>query len=164
MPTRPKNISSISTTIENADRYGDSESDRPTVDIAEIVSYMLVISGTPSLAEMRSPPNNPADRFIVSTVIALTTISDGILRFENRISDLPAAEHITAITMTPSVPTFTPPAVEPEAPPISIRNIQMSFDESVSAVLPIDVYKRQSQGFTPRNGATRCRQSVLTSI
>ena len=108
----------------------------PTVQYAEKVSYVASIIITPgSTASSIIAPLITITRPMITREVALRAIAWGIFLLNIVTSSCPEAILATETSSTVTVDILTPPAVEPDAPPINIIAIEMTLDESVSNAL-----------------------------
>ena len=111
---------------------------RPTVAKADTDSKRLSVNPMGDVALINSAPNILKPIKIVTIVTASNTLSVGILRLKTHTVCLPLARVHMNSSKTTNVTVFTPPAVEPEDPPISIKNILTPFPASVSSAWSTD--------------------------
>ena len=82
---------------------------------------------------MKIPPNSASTTIIDTMVIASITLSSGMVRLKTVTVFLPLARVIRNRNSTMSVTVLTPPAVEPEEPPMSMRKMETPLPASVRA-------------------------------
>ena len=104
----------------------------PTVPTADAVSKRQVSRGRPSIPEIRHPPVRNRNRYMTRTAAAVRTVSSEILRPNILGCALLRNTELSDARRTARVVTLMPPAVEPGAPPVSMRKIIRSLPFSLS--------------------------------
>ena len=122
-PTLPKNISSIKINLEAREREGVIPFVKPTVATADATSNIESKREMPSMRLIETVPRIKKVIYITKIVAADKTVSSGMVLFRHSVFFFFLNTENRFANKTAIVFIFIPPAVEPDAPPISIRII-----------------------------------------
>ena len=131
----------------------------PTVAIAEATSNIQVNIGKPSTEQIIALPTINKDKYKTKIASELLTVSSSILRLKISVLLLRLNTEMVEAKSTVTVVIFIPPAVEPEEPPISIKQIIMRIpvwlitEKSAvlkPAVLGVTVWKIERSNLSPK--------------
>ena len=130
-PIRPANIRKIKMILEMIVKSRVIPSVKPTVAIADAVSYIAVTIGTFSmtLIIIAAPTHN--EIYNIKIVAALRTTVSGIVLPKLSVRERFLKIAILVVTNTKKVVIFIPPPVEPGAAPININTICKKILDSV---------------------------------
>ena len=130
-PIRPANIRKIKMILEIIVKSRVIPRVKPTVAIADAVSYIAVIIGTFSmtLIIIAAPTHN--EIYNIKIVAALRTTVSGIVLPKLSVRERFLKIAILVVTKTKKVVIFIPPPVEPGAAPININIICKKILDSV---------------------------------
>ena len=104
----------------------------PTVPRADTDSYRASVKVTGEVAEIKIAPSMPRAIIITAMVMASSTWAWGMVRLNTQTELRPLARAIKNRHSTMKVTVFSPPAVEPEEPPMSMNTTLMALPPSVS--------------------------------
>lgn len=130
-PTRPRYIRAARISLDAVHSVGVTPRDNPTVPIADAVSKRQTVKGISSIMLITIPPDINIDVYSKKIVAALFTASSDTDRPKNCACSFFLNTDIEFLNITAIVVIFMPPAVEPGAPPISIRIINIPSPASL---------------------------------
>ena len=107
----------------------------PTVPMAEKTSKRMSVSSKSCAREMSSAPISARERFMNTMTPARRASSLEMRRPKISGSRLPTTPEARQTASTARVPVLTPPAVEPELPPMNMRMIVKSLLPGQSAAV-----------------------------
>ena len=132
-------MSRLSTYTPAGGRLEESPLDRPQVPKAEMTSNITSLRSAPLIMTRVAAPIHTMVALITSTEIAMRRDDSGIVRLNATTFWSPRASARMDRAITAMVVTFTPPAVEPEPPPMnmstSVRRVETGVMVSISTRL-----------------------------
>ncbi len=154
VPVRPTNMSAMRTYFPASGSSGVMPVDRPTVANAEMVSKRMTSSVSPVISSRSRLDRSTAVAPTNDTATASRRVSRGMRRPNASMSRSPRASDTMAMSMTASVVTLMPPAVDAEPPPTNISASVMS--QLASCMPPVStVEKPPERGMTPAKSDAR---------
>ena len=132
MPTRPKYIYRMMRYWAGTLSRRVVSAVRPTVARAEMASNRALVKPTGEVAQMNTAPNMARMSMAMAMVMASSTWLAGMVRRKAQTVDRPRSRAQIKSTSTTKVTVFSPPAVDPEEPPMSMIIMDTALPPSVS--------------------------------